>query len=107
MREERRFARYLGKTIPWAGIKTIVATENSVSDQRSKLQRDGTFKFNCQIRNAAACIQAMWGRDCTGRTGFDTSLARSTAIWHGLIRRQFESRQNLCEKEPGPQVFVD
>src|SRR5207245_8213406 len=45
---ERGFARYLGKTIPRAGIKTIVATKNSVSDKRSKLERDGTFKFDCQ-----------------------------------------------------------
>ena len=77
---ECSFARYLGKTIPWAGIKTIVATENSISDKWSKIERDGTFEFDCQVGNAQARIQAMRRRDCTGRTGFDAPLARSTAI---------------------------
>src|SRR4030095_12072107 len=87
----RGSARYLGKTIPRAGIKTIVATKNSVPDKWSKLERDRTFKFDCQIRNAAARIQTVRGRDCAGGTGFDTVLARSTAIRHRLVRRQFES----------------
>src|SRR5207237_10334374 len=73
---ERGFARYLGKTIPRAGIKTVVATKNSVSDKRSKLERDGTFKFDSQIRNATARIQTVRGRDCAGGTGFGTGVVR-------------------------------
>ena len=102
-----RFARYLGKTIPRAGIKTIVATENSIADKWSKLQRDGAFKFDCQVGNAAARIQTMRRGDCAGRAGFDAALARSAAIWHRLIRRQFERRQNFREKKPCPESFVD
>src|SRR5207302_10196740 len=77
------------------------------SDKRSKLERDGTFKFDCQIRNAAARIQTVRGRDCAGGTGFDTAVARSAPSWHRLVRRQFKSRQNFCEKKPGPESFVD
>ena len=46
-------------------------------------------------------------RDCACGTGFDTALAGSAANWHRLIRRQFKSRQNFCEKKPGPESFVD
>ena len=49
----------------------------------------------------------MRGRDCAGGTSFDTTLARSAAVRHRLVRRQFESRQNFCEKKPGPESFVD
>ena len=45
--------------------------------------------------------------DCPRRTGFDATLACSTAIWGWLIRRQFESRQDLCEEKPGSEPFID
>lgn len=84
-RRKRRLARYLCKTIPRTGIKTIVAAKNSVSDECSKLQWDRTFEFDCQIGNAQARIQAMRCGDGTGGTGLDTTLTSSTAICYGPI----------------------
>src|SRR5215467_14854629 len=45
--------------------------------------------------------------DRTSGTCLDATLARSAAVADRLIHRQFERRQNLREKEPGPEPFVD
>src|SRR5258707_11322738 len=55
-RGERRFPRDFRKPIPWARVQTIVAAENAVADQRAKLERNRTFQFDREIRNAAPRI---------------------------------------------------
>src|SRR6266496_2077747 len=104
---ERCLVRNLSEAIPRTNIQAIVATEDSISDQRPKLQRNGTLQLDRQIRNAPPCIESIRSSDCSRRTRFNAALTRSTAISDWLIGRQFERRQNFREEEPGPQSFID
>src|SRR6266702_2193833 len=48
-RGECSLVRDLSEPIPRTSIKAIVAAENSVADQRAKLERNRAFQFNRQI----------------------------------------------------------
>ena len=77
----------LSEAIPRAGVQAIITTEDPVSNKRPKLQRDGAFQLNGQIRNAPARIEPMRSGDCAGWTSLDTTLTPSAAIRLGIIRR--------------------
>ncbi len=81
------FPGRLSEAIPGAGIEAIIATENTVSDKRPKLQWDGAFQLDRQIRNAPARIEPMRSSDCAGWTSFDAAFTLSAAIRLGIIRR--------------------
>src|SRR6266478_1957820 len=104
---ESCFVGNLCESVPRARVQTIIAAEDPISDKRAKLKRNGAFQFNCQIRNAPAGIESMRSGDCPRRARFDAALTCSATIGDWLIRQQFESRQNLREKEPGPKAFID
>src|SRR5207247_10773510 len=101
------FVGNLHTTVPGGRLQTVVAPEDAISDERSKLQRDGTLQFNCQVRNTASRIESMRGCNRTSRTRFDATFTRSTAIGDWLIRWKFERSQNLREIEPGTKEFID
>src|SRR6266436_7250898 len=101
------FVGNLREPVPRACVQTIIATKDPISDKRAKLERNRAFQFNREIRNAAARIKSMRSSDRTGRTCFDATLTASASIGDWLIRRQFESRQNLRQKQPGPKAFID
>src|SRR5205807_7873892 len=67
-RGERAFTRNLSEPVPWAGVQTIVATENPIADQRPKVERNRAFQFDRQIRNAAARVQFVRRCDRAGGT---------------------------------------
>src|SRR6266480_4843438 len=104
---ESCFVGNLREPVPRARVQTVIAPENAISDERPKLQRDGTLQFNCQVRNTTSRIESMRGGNRTSRARFDATFTRSTAIGDRLIRWQFERRQNLGKKKPGPEQFVD
>src|SRR4029077_2580745 len=101
------FLRNLSEPVPGTDYQTIIATEDPISDKRAKLQRNGTLQFNRQIRDAAAGIESMRRCNRTGRARCDAALTCSAAIGGWLIRWQFERGQNLREKKPCPDLFID
>src|SRR6266516_2289575 len=104
---ESCFVRNLREPIPRARVQTIIATKDQISDKRAKLEWNRAFQFDRQIRNAAARIESMRSSNCSRRARFDATLTGSASIGDWLIRRQFECRQNLRQKEPGPKAFID
>src|SRR5437016_12356867 len=72
-----------------------------------KLNRDGGFQFDCQVRNAPTRVQPMLGGDRACWTGCDATVARSAAIRDGPIRRQFKRGQNSREKKPSPEPLIN
>src|SRR5206468_2903366 len=101
---ERCFVGNLREPVPRARVQTVIAPEDAISDERPKLQRNGTLQFNCQVRNTTSRIESMRGCNRTSRARFDATFTCSTAIGDWLIRWQFERRQNLREKEPCPKA---
>ena len=79
-RRESCFVGNLREPVPRARVQTVIAPEDAISDERPKLQRDGTLQFNCQVRNTASRIESMRGCNRTSRARFDATLTRSTAI---------------------------
>src|SRR5438876_8944288 len=97
----------LSEPVPRADIQAIIAAENPIPDQWAKLQWNGAFQLDGQIRNTAARVEPMRSCDRAGRARFDATLARAAAIGDWLIRRQFQRRQDLGQKEPRPKPFID
>ncbi len=105
--EKACFVRNLGEPVPGTNIQTIVATEDPISDKRSKLQRDGTLQLDCEIRNTSTRVESMRSGNCSSRARFDAALTRSAAIFDWFVGRQFKCRQNFCEKEPCSEPLID
>src|SRR5438093_12617845 len=98
---ERCFVGNLREPVPRARVKTVIAPEDAISDERPKLQRNGTLQFNCQVRNTTSRIESMPGCNRNSRARFDATLTCSTAIGDLLIRSPLNRRKNVREKKAG------
>src|SRR5450755_726622 len=77
---ECAFARDLRESVPGTCIQAFIATVDAISDERTKIDRNGAFQLDCQIRNATTRIQSMRTRDRARRTSSHATLTFPTAI---------------------------
>src|SRR5439155_14584761 len=93
-----------GETVPWANRKAIIAAVNPIANGATKLDRNRSFQFDGQIRNATTRIELEWRCDRGCWTSLQAARARSAAIPFGRIRLQFERRDDLSQKNPVAQL---
>lgn len=53
---EGDFAGEFGKTVPWAGVETVVAAVDAVADGVAEFEGDGAFVFDGEVGDAASRI---------------------------------------------------
>src|SRR5947199_10448035 len=99
-RRESCFVGNLREPVPRARVQTVIAPEDAISDERPKLQRDGTLQLNCQGRNTTSRTESMRRCNPTSRPRFDATFTCSGAIGEWLLPWQVERRQSLREKAP-------
>src|SRR5260370_29688011 len=104
-RRKRGFARSFGEFIPWARVETIVATENVIADERPQFERNGSFQFDCEIRNATPRIEPMGRRNRACRTCGNAALAGSAAIALRRVPRRPYARQKFLRGKKNSAIF--
>src|SRR5437773_12404322 len=97
-RRESCFVGNLREPVPRARVQTVIAPENAISDERPKLQRDGTLQFTRQVRNTTSRIDPISACNRTSRTRFDATFTLSTPIADWLIRWQYDRRHTIRGK---------
>src|SRR5262245_34837644 len=90
----------LRKSVPRADFQPYIASVNPVPNRGPELLRNRSLQLNSEVRNAAAGIQLERRRNRLRWACLDAARATAAAILFRLIRRQFESGDDLRNKEP-------
>ena len=104
---ESRFPRGCCKTVPWTYRGAVVTPVDAVADEWTEFFRNRTFEFDGEIRNAAACVQMVRGRDGCRRADVDASAAAAAAVFRGFVGFQFEGGEGDAEKKEGAELARD
>ena len=77
---------FMGKPVPGTDELAIVTTIDAIADHGTKLFRDRSLQFNCQVGNAASCIHFIGTNDCLCWTNINTGRASSAVVFgEGII----------------------
>lgn len=98
---------FLGKSIPRAGLKAVVAAEDSVADGGAQFLGDRAFEFDCEVGDAAAGVEDKGLRDGLGGAGGDAALASAAAVFFRRVGGQFGGGEDFGEEEPVAEGAAD
>src|SRR5471030_2307169 len=91
-----------GVAVPRAGKLTVVAAVDAVADQRPQFQRNRTFQFDGQVRNAAPRIELVGPDDRARGTDVDALRAAAAMLPGRSVRWQRQVGIDLSQEEIRP-----
>lgn len=98
---------FLGKSIPRAGFKAVIAAKDSIADGGAQLERDSAFEFDGEVGNAAASVEDEGLGDGLGGAGGDAANACAAAVFFRRIGGQFCGSEDFGEEEPVAKRAAD
>ena len=101
---EIRLVRDLRKTVPRARQLAIVATIDTVTDQRPQFHGNRSLQFYRQIRNAPPRIEAVRPDDRLRRAHRDAFRARAAMVPRRRIHRQRQVGIDLAQEKIRPRL---
>ena len=84
------FAGDSGETIPRAGVETVIAAVDAITDRAAEFFGDRTLVLDGEIRDAAGGGKFSRSGDCLGGTGADTGRAFTAVIAGFRVRKEIE-----------------
>src|SRR5580704_8448843 len=96
--------------VPGADVLANVAAKDMRADSAPVLLRNWAAQFDSKVGDAAARVHRVLrsgGNQSFGRARVDATGAGSAAIGRRRIDLQFERCDQLAQKEPRPERFVD
>lgn len=84
------FAGDSGETIPRAGVETVIAAVDAITDRAAEFFGDRTLVLDGEIRDAAGGGKFSRGGDRLGGTGADTGRAFTAVIARFRVRKEIE-----------------
>ena len=95
-----------GKFVPRANQLAVVAAIDAVADQGAQFQRDRTWVFNGEVRNATARIEPVGRNNGLGWADVDAGRTAAAMRVHGTAGRQHQVEVDLAQEKQGAGFAV-
>ncbi len=94
----------MGKFVPGANGKTIIASIDAVAERGAELGRDVALVLDRKIGNATAGIELIGRRKSIGRANIQAGAAGPAAIRLGDVGGKARGREYRAEEQPGTEL---